>query len=128
MDTAIDVNDTTIRMQDASILFAAIAGRDVGAAIIFDYFMDRWPKIYANFKEEPALLRHIVNAGVVAKTETRVKQLEDFMQANREQTKKLDIFGIRLEVAKTDVAWLKRNLAPLTEWFKRQNSLVKAGA
>ena len=49
MDLASNLNDTTVRLQDAPSVFTNVGAREVGDKIIFDYFQDNWPRLYDEF-------------------------------------------------------------------------------
>uniref|UniRef100_A0A0M3ILF3 Aminopeptidase N n=1 Tax=Ascaris lumbricoides TaxID=6252 RepID=A0A0M3ILF3_ASCLU len=49
LDLASNLNDTSIRLQDAPTVFRSISIRDVGSKIIFDYFQDNWIRLYREY-------------------------------------------------------------------------------
>lgn len=49
MEFASNLNDTTVRLQDAPSVFSNVAVGTVGDKIIFDYFQDNWLRLYNEF-------------------------------------------------------------------------------
>uniref|UniRef100_A0A915AG91 Aminopeptidase n=2 Tax=Parascaris univalens TaxID=6257 RepID=A0A915AG91_PARUN len=127
LDLASNLNDTSVRLQDAPTVFRSISVRDVGSKIIFDYFQDNWMRLYREMNEQQTLLSRIIASGTNVRGDRQVSQLETFIKKHKKQTSKLDIFGQQLEVSKTQTLWLTRNFVVLTEWFKKQNEQRKTG-
>ncbi|MFH4978360.1 hypothetical protein AB6A40_005069 [Gnathostoma spinigerum] len=121
-----NLNDTSIRLQDASAVFTQVGYRDVGSKIIFDYFQDNWPKMYDDLREQQTLLTRIVKACVSLKNERQIKQFEDFTKKYRKQTRKLDVFAEQMDKARTNKLWMDQNFKPLSEWLKNVNAERKA--
>lgn len=125
MDFASNLNDTTVRLQDAPSVFTNVGNGAVGGKIIFDYFQDNWPKLYREMKDQQTLLRRIISASLDVNNERKIVELENFIEKYKSHARKLDIFNIRLEVSKTNKLWMDRNFEVLTEWFKKQNEMRK---
>ncbi|VDO24618.1 unnamed protein product [Onchocerca flexuosa] len=118
---ATDLNDSSIRLQDAPIIFGRTGSSDVGSLIIFDYFQDNWPQLYLDLKDHQNFLRRIILSSTSLSNERQIAQLEAFIKKYKKDTSKLDVFGQQLEDARTTKLWRDRNLKALTEWFRKQN-------
>ncbi|VDM38748.1 unnamed protein product [Toxocara canis] len=102
LNLASNLNDTSIRLQDAPTVFRSISGRGVGSKIIFDYFQDNFPRLYKELREQQTLLRRIIASGTNVRGDRKLSQLEAFIKKHKRQTSKLDIFEQQLEVSKTN--------------------------
>uniref|UniRef100_A0A915PPH7 Aminopeptidase n=1 Tax=Setaria digitata TaxID=48799 RepID=A0A915PPH7_9BILA len=118
---ASDLNDSSIRLQDTPITFGNVAVGDVGRLIIFDYFQDSWPQLYADMKEQQNFLRKIIFSSTSLSNERQIAQLEAFIKKYKKDASKLDVFGQQLEKSRTTKLWRDRNLKTLTDWFRKQN-------
>ncbi|VDD92199.1 unnamed protein product [Enterobius vermicularis] len=123
MEFASNLNDTTVRLQDAPSVFSNVAVGTVGDKIIFDYFQDNWLRLYNDMKDQQTLLRRIISASLDLRNERKIAELEAFIKKHKSHAKKLDIFNIKLEASRTNKLWMDRNFNALTEWFKRHNEL-----
>ncbi|KAI1719438.1 peptidase family m1 domain-containing protein [Ditylenchus destructor] len=120
---AADVNNTVIRLQDKPSVFGHVSQRITGQKVIVDFFIDHWPQIYEDFKEQQTLLRSIVQHSIVGNTQRLIDEVEKFISENEKTTKNLDIFKQRLEVIKTNRKWMNKNFRSLSRWFEQQNRL-----
>ncbi|CAK5087898.1 unnamed protein product [Meloidogyne enterolobii] len=118
---AIDVNNTNIRLQDKPLVFKYIGNSIIGKKIILDFFIDKWPKIYQGFKDEPFLLSKIISSSIVGKSQRVIDQVENFLRENGKTTMNLDVFKQRLEVIQTNIQWIQKNFNRLSQWFKKHN-------
>lgn len=121
LDTATNLNDSTIRLQDAPSVFIKTALREVGSKLTFDYFQDNWPRLYKDIRDQQSLLRRIISSSTKVKSERQLGELEAFIKKYRKHARKLDVFNIQLEVSRTTKLWMDRNFASLTEWFKKKS-------
>lgn len=92
----IDLNNTLIRLQDKPNVFDSISIQEpIGQTIALEFFMDHWPQIYRDFKDEQSLLRTIIVGSVGGTSARTVKAVEKFLEENAKTTKNLDIFKLR---------------------------------
>uniref|UniRef100_A0A915MXS0 Aminopeptidase n=1 Tax=Meloidogyne javanica TaxID=6303 RepID=A0A915MXS0_MELJA len=84
---ASDVNSTIIRLQDKPSVFTHVGSRIIGKKIILDFFIDRWPRIYQDFKDQQTLLRSIISSSIVGKSQRVIDQVENFLRENQKSTK-----------------------------------------
>ncbi|KAI6216205.1 Aminopeptidase N [Aphelenchoides fujianensis] len=121
-----DFNNTLVRMQDKPSVFESISAQEqMGQQVTFEYFLDHWPQIHRDFKDQLGLLRSMIIGSIGGSSERTIEQVERFLREN-ENTRKFDVFQQRLEVLKTNVKWKQENFAPLAHWFKRQNEQRRA--
>nr|CAD2203580.1 unnamed protein product [Meloidogyne enterolobii] len=118
---ASDVNSTIIRLQDKPSVFTHVGSRIIGKKIILDFFIDRWPRIYQDFKDQQTLLRSIISSSIVGKSQRVIDQVENFLRENQKTTKNLDVFKQRLEVLQTNTRWIQKNFNKLAQWFREHN-------
>lgn len=75
MAVTIDLNNTLIRLQDKPAVFDSISSQEpIGQTIAMEFFMDHWPQIHKDFKEEQTLLRSII-VGSIGGTSARTIEM-----------------------------------------------------
>lgn len=96
MAITIDLNNTLIRLQDKPSVFDSISIEEpIGQTIALEFFMDHWPQIYHDFRDEQSLLRSIIIGSVGGTSARTVETVEKFLEDNKKTTKNLDIFKQR---------------------------------
>ncbi|VDK47972.1 unnamed protein product [Anisakis simplex] len=127
---ASNLNDTSIRLQDAPTVFLNVYRDPVGKLLTFDYLQDNLARLYKDLKEQQTLLKRIIMSGTSVRGDRKVAQLEAFIKKNKRITDKLDIFSQQLELSKTNTVnllnqWIHRNFKLLTDWLTKQNEQRK---
>uniref|UniRef100_A0A0N5A7P6 Aminopeptidase n=1 Tax=Syphacia muris TaxID=451379 RepID=A0A0N5A7P6_9BILA len=147
MDLASNLNDTTIRLQDAPSVFNYISYGSVGTKIIFDYFQDNWPRLYNELKDQQTLLRRIISASLNLYNEREIIELQNVLIIKMpSKFLSLSFYKILLKSTETRpgdwissildwrlrelissqfTLWVDRHFQSLTEWFQKQNELRK---
>uniref|UniRef100_A0A1I8AA34 Aminopeptidase n=1 Tax=Steinernema glaseri TaxID=37863 RepID=A0A1I8AA34_9BILA len=118
---ASDINSTVIRLQDKPSIFHSIGDHPVGKNIIFGFFQDNWERIYESFKDQQTLMSNLITASISLSNQRDITQYENFLRDHRRSTRNLDVFKMRLELAKTNKEWIDRHFKELSEWFEKQN-------
>ncbi|KAI6237348.1 Aminopeptidase N [Aphelenchoides besseyi] len=127
LSMTIDFNNTLIRLQDKPSIFESISGQEsMGQTVTFEFFLDHWPQIYRDFKDQPTLLRSLIVGSIGGTSARTIEQLEKFLQENQATTHNLDVFKQRLEVMNTNRNWMEKNFENLSQWFKEQNKLRRS--
>ncbi|CAD5224246.1 unnamed protein product [Bursaphelenchus okinawaensis] len=117
-----DFNNTLIRLQDKSTVFDGIASTSpLGQQIAMEYFMDHWTAIYRDFKDQPSLLKSMVEAALGGTSNRVIEQVTKFIAQNEKTTRNVDAFKQRLEILETNKKWMDKNFQPLSVWFRDQN-------
>ena len=54
-------------------------------------------------------------------SEYRLEQLQDFIRLNPDQGSAKRAFQQAIEKTKTNIEWLKKNYAPVSDWLEKDN-------
>uniref|UniRef100_A0A0N4U4M2 Aminopeptidase N n=1 Tax=Dracunculus medinensis TaxID=318479 RepID=A0A0N4U4M2_DRAME len=75
LDSALDVNNSLILLHDAPFVFRSVSKGDVGRLVIFNYFLDNWPRIYNALKGQQLFLKSIIRSSIDLKHERDLEQI-----------------------------------------------------
>ncbi|KAE9547318.1 hypothetical protein FO519_009470, partial [Halicephalobus sp. NKZ332] len=115
---AVDVNDTIIPLNDKNVVFGLVRENFIGKSIVFKFFTENWSQIYTDLKDQQKILNRCIESSLGGSTWERVKEVEEFLAANKATTQNLDIFQRQLETIRTNAKWMEKNYDNLTNWFK----------
>ncbi|KAI1728752.1 aminopeptidase-like protein AC3.5 [Ditylenchus destructor] len=104
------------------VIISIVYESPIGRYIAFDFFLDNWQSIYYRFVNEVGFgtLNDIIRNCLIDSSPRSIKELESFMNDQRNDLHAVQEFNRQLISLKTRRHWLEKNLKPLTNFFTIQ--------
>lgn len=107
-----------VRAQDAVFVLSSVAINPRGREMSWEFFKGNWKKLFDQYEGGFLLTRLVKHLTENFATVEKANEIENFFKTNEfpgvERTVQQS-----LETIKLNVAWLERDLAGLTEFFKK---------
>ncbi|XP_032798708.2 aminopeptidase N [Daphnia magna] len=118
-----------IRLQDANTLFSNIAANPVGHGVALDFLINRWDDVVAYFGNYEGFGGDAITRlfRALCNRVNNDEKLEKLTKLSTDHSSSFNSASARqgLELAQTNVRWVKKHYGTIVNWLKSQNSATE---
>ncbi|XP_067128251.1 aminopeptidase N-like [Centruroides vittatus] len=120
LDWSLDTK-SGIRKQDGSYVFRAVANSEYGRDIAFNYFRDKWNKVFKIYRKTSFAFRSlIITIASSLNTQFELDQLKSFYNVHKGNLGAANrAFKQSLETAEANVIWMSKYYETIKNWLEK---------